>query len=128
MFPSISQVQERRVSGPLRQPKTQATPGRPRLTSGFGSAPPGPSPYWVTGVSGRMRSAQAPLWDWPNLPKQLICSSPSRLGRTIRVWGKATCPRVLRSLLPFFTRGEGKFASDSKSSNIRKPQKPVAEC
>lgn len=83
---------------------------------GLGALPPGPSQYPVTGSPGACAALVRRSGTGPTYPKQLICSSPSRLGRTIRVWGEATRPRVLRSLLPFFRRGEGKFASDFKSS------------
>lgn len=118
--PSIAQDEERRVSGPLQQVKTLAVQGKRSPTSGFGSVPPGPSLYRVTGSPGACAALGRRSGTGPTYPKQLICSSPSRLGRTTRVCGEAARPRVLRSLLLFFTQGEGKFASDFKSSKSTK--------
>lgn len=68
MCPGIAPDEEQRVQTPLWLLKTPTVPGRPRHTSGFGSTPSRTLPVPCYGVSGRMRYARPPLWDWPNLP------------------------------------------------------------
>lgn len=91
-------------------PANEDRPPQPREKldplPGLEALPPSPSQYPVTGSPGACAALVRRSGTGPTYPKQLFCSSPSRLGRTIPVWGEVTRPRVLRSLLPFFRRGK----------------------